>query len=75
MKNKVKGVTMKNGQMVLTENSPLHPRNGKPKNLQLAPIHSGMHFRDMSGKLIAGISRTQANAPLDDERLATKVGK
>lgn len=52
-------------------------RDGRvPKRFDSLIPHGGMHFRE-HGQLNAGISRTQAAHPLDDEKIVhdPRVGK
>ena len=45
-----------------------------PKAGHGVPVHGGMHFRER-GQFTAGISKTQANHPLDDDsKLVTSPG-
>jgi hypothetical protein len=71
----MKNPIMKNGQLIipgsLAKDSPLHPRNGKPKSFRVTDVHPGM-IHSHEGTMIAGISRTQANDPQHDARLLTK---
>jgi hypothetical protein len=40
----------------------------KPKQLGPIPAHNGQYYK-RNGALVAGVSRTQAEHPLDDERM------